>query len=90
MQVVHTVKLRRLMRPSFPDTDSSPVPLGQGLPIELSISHTRVWDLAKASQTEKSALKFRYEVQADPEVWLIGGQRKGHFSATVSTIPRQD
>lgn len=86
MQVVQTVKLRRLVEPSISDTDPSPVPVGQGLPMELSISHTRVWDLVEASTTERSALEFRYEVQANPDVWLVGGQRKGHFKAAVSMI----
>jgi hypothetical protein len=89
MQVVQTAKLRRFVRSAIPDRDSSPVSIGHGLPMELSISYTRVWELAKASKTESSALEFRYEIQADPDAWLIGGQRKGHFSATVSMIHGQ-
>lgn len=54
--------------------------------MELSVSHTRAWDMAKALKTEFSALEFCYEVQADQDVWLVGGQWKGHFSAVVSMM----
>lgn len=53
--------------------------------MELSISYTRRWDLA-ASEARPRALSFCYEVQANPDIWLVGGQRKGHFSAKVSII----
>lgn len=85
MQVVQTAKLQCLEKSSFSLANPQPLPIGQGLPMELSISHTRRWDLA-ASVAEPRALKFCYEVQANPDIWLVGGQRKGHFSAKVSII----
>ena len=89
MQVVHTARLRRLAEPSdSPRRDS--VPIGQGIPMELTISHTRSWDTEQLREREGQALDFCFEVQADPEVWIVGGQRRAHFSSQVSNHHEQD
>lgn len=83
MQVVHTARLRSASKASSPNADFNSVPLGQGVPMELIISHTRGWDYEKDTETEGLALEFCFEVQANSDVWLIGGKRKGYFSAKV-------
>lgn len=50
---------------------------------ELSLSYSRHWSKSTDVGSEKYALNITYEVHASPEMWLIGGQRKGHFSAKV-------
>ena len=89
MQVVHTARLRRLVEPSdSPQLDS--IPIGQGIPMELAISHTRSWDGEQLRRAEGQTLDFCFEVQANPEVWIVGGQRRAHFSSQVSTSDGMD
>jgi hypothetical protein len=47
----------------------------------LSIKWTRIWDTEQRdhSVTENDSLEFFYEVSGAPDMWLIGGRRKGHF-----------
>lgn len=71
LQILHTARLRPL-------TDSPRIALDHALPAELSISHTRRWGTDPAPGLP---LNFVYEVQAPPDTWLVGGQRKAHFAA---------
>ncbi len=50
---------------------------------ELSLSYSRHWSKRTDVGSKHYALDITYEVHANPEIWLIGGQRKGHFSAKV-------
>lgn len=85
MHVVHTARLRRLeMSSSHPQLDS--VPGGKGIPMELTISHTRKWGSEETHGAEDQALDFFFEIQANPDVWVVGGQRKVHFSSMVSKM----
>lgn len=54
--------------------------VGQPLSAELTISHTRKW----GTQELEGEMSFCFDVQADPEAWLIGGMRRCHFTAKVS------
>ena len=53
----------------------------------LRISHTRRWAspqsliLAANLSSADDAIDFVYTIDANPEVWLVAGQRKSHFSA---------
>jgi hypothetical protein len=62
---------------------SSSVPaiatVGQPLQTTLRISHTRRWASPPSSPSE--AIEFIYTLEANPETWLIAGQRRSHFSA---------
>lgn len=55
------------------------------IPAELHLRHTRRW--ASRSTTREtqsdSELTFSYEILANPELWLVGGRRRGNFSATT-------
>ena len=59
--------------------------MGSVLPLQVSISHTRRWWAGVArSSCDGILLDFKYEVQALPDDWTIGGQKKGQFSTKVS------
>ena len=55
--------------------------VGQALSAELRITHTRKW----GSQVLDRELQCCFDVQADPDSWLIGGMRRCYFMAKVST-----
>lgn len=49
--------------------------------MELTIHHTQYWDGSRKHNNDGPAFKFCYEMHANTD-WLIGGQRKGHYSAS--------
>jgi len=69
LSILHTATL------TLPPTH--PVHLNTPLPAELRISHTRAWGTDAAPN---ASLDFAYEVSAPADTWLIGGQRRAHFS----------
>jgi len=73
IQVVHTASLT-VLSPS-----TTPTPVGTMLAGELRISHTRQWGDNSTATNPK--LDFVYELDPHPDTWLIGGQRRAHFSA---------
>ena len=59
--------------------------IGSVLPLQVIVNHTRNWwDSNARSRYDDKPLDFKYEVQALPDDWTVGGQKKGHFSAKVS------
>ncbi len=85
MQVIHTVSLA-LHRQSWGGrAEDHTVAVGQVIPAELQIQHTRQW--ADPGSRVDAALEFGFEVHASPDTWLIGGQRKAHFRAKVRIVP---
>jgi trafficking protein particle complex subunit 10 len=59
-----------------------------GVPITatLTLRHTRRWDSPASlkttvSRSSPTALEFMYEIDAPPDTWLIGGQRRARFTA---------
>ena len=84
MQVVHTVHLRLVSARTENQTESSHVAISHAVPAELTIKHTRKWGTLASSRNANKPLDFCYEIQASPELWLVGGQRKAQFSARVS------
>lgn len=82
MHIVHTACLKRLKTFShLPQLDC--VPIGEGIPVELTLIYTRRWDDCRTQETRNQALDFCFEVQANPNLWVIGGQRRAHYSAMV-------
>ena len=81
--VVHTAQLKiykgTLERPS----PSLMVALGQVLQAKSTIEHTRKWG---ESREENEPLGFWYDIDANLNDWLIGGQRSARFHAKVSEI----
>ena len=83
MQIVFTALLRHLNEPTYTDPGMRSVAIGQGLAMQLTIKHTRKWSSEDILESEHKLLEFTYEVQANPDAWLIGGARKAHFKAKV-------
>lgn len=83
MHVVHTARLGAIVKFKSLSSDSITLAIGEALPMELVIAHTRRWHNDNKQEANSQPLDFVYEVQASPDIWLIGGQRKGHFSANA-------
>lgn len=73
IDVVHTATLTFQNRPSTTEAT-----VGGPLMADIRIKHTRRWNPASASPDKK--LDFVYTLQDVSDVWLIGGQRRAHFS----------
>lgn len=86
VQVVHTASLHHL---SPRKERFLPIAaIGDVLQFELRIIHTRGWDTSRLKAVSSDVipddgaeLDFLYEIQANPEVWLIGGKRRANFRA---------
>lgn len=77
LSILHTVSL------SLPSTE--PIVINTAVPAELCISHTRRWGPHLTSEAKDSS-EFVYEVSAPGDSWLIGGQRRVHFSANEDEV----
>jgi hypothetical protein len=61
--------------------------VGQPLMATLRISHSRRWATAQSLMSaanlssDDEPIEFAYSLDANPETWLIAGQRRGHFVA---------
>jgi hypothetical protein len=86
--VLHTASL-------VPSNDiSSPAIATVGHPIQtvLRISHTRRWAslasvLSAANLTSPSdSIDFVYTLEANPDTWLIAGQRRAHYTAKEDEV----
>ncbi|KAH7372031.1 trafficking protein particle complex subunit 10 [Pyrenochaeta sp. MPI-SDFR-AT-0127] len=84
--ILHTASLS-FSSLSLKSTLSTVAIVGQPLMTTLRISHTRRW-VAPASLISAANLSaasdpidFVYTIEANPETWLIAGQRRAHFSA---------
>lgn len=85
MEVIHTVSLRLHRDTLEAAAKLRTVAIGQAIPAELNIQHTRKW--SDPDSTIDDVLEFCFEVHASPDTWLVGGQRKAHFSAKVHNLP---
>lgn len=88
LQVVHTVELNLLPPPASTSALSAPyvpqmVTVGVALPAELVIRHSRNWDTSAIAARVRGALEFFFEVQNNPDTWLVGGRKRAHFTGTV-------
>ncbi|KAI9759131.1 MAG: hypothetical protein M4579_002578 [Chaenotheca gracillima] len=92
IQILHTVDLHV---PGFVvDQASNPriAAIGQMLPAEVQITHSRTWDQGliqddeHATEVEDEEYEFLYEVHANPESWIIGGRKRAKFSARAGQL----
>jgi hypothetical protein len=65
--------------------------VGQSLMATLRIQHTRRWDSpgsleTAVSSSSSTSLDFIYEIDAHPDTWLIGGQRRLRFTADEDEV----
>ena len=89
VQVVHTAELC-LSRHATSCSHGNPTALvGQVVPAELRIQHTRVWDDPE-SAAKGGSYDFVYEIHCNQDHWLVGGQKRVAFSATVNRTPPLD
>lgn len=85
VHVLHTVRMHPLHDHAMPFLQQGFLAMGSVLPLQVFISHTRRWWTGVArSSYDGIPLDFKYEVQALPDDWTIGGQKKGQFSTKVS------
>ena len=79
VSVLHTVQMRI---PKFDHDGQRPyhVILGEAVFAELTIEHTRRWSHTPIGSM---AGTYRYELRANSEQWVIGGQRSSIFEALV-------
>ncbi|KAL9097782.1 MAG: hypothetical protein Q9165_000108 [Trypethelium subeluteriae] len=87
IQVLHTASLS-LPNLSSPNSAQPPLAaVGQAVRADLHIRHTRHWDrndtLASTANLSHPSdpLDFVYEIHANPDIWLLGGERRAHFSS---------
>ncbi|OGM46833.1 TMEM1 family protein [Aspergillus bombycis] len=77
IQVVHTAELRLRNLADQPPHAA----VGQMIAAELSLRHTRRWCSPEHRENAGGPLEFSYEIHANPELWLVGGRRRGNFTA---------
>ncbi|KAJ5883775.1 uncharacterized protein N7473_010661 [Penicillium subrubescens] len=87
IQVVHTAELQ-LQQNTDTDASSSHAAVGQMIAAELSIRHTRRWCSPANQAHADQPLECSYELHANPELWLLGGRRRGNFLARDGEIIR--
>lgn len=93
MQVVHTADITL---PNMTANNQLHASVGEMILATLTIRHTRRWCRPENREPD-SNLEFSYEVLANPDVWLIGGRRRGNFTAkegethsfTVMLLPQR-
>ena len=83
---VHTARLRLHNQDPLSKIGLSGIAIDQPLSMQLEISHTRQWDADLTGDLERDTQDFCYEMQANPDTWLIGGQRRAKFSAKVGQL----
>lgn len=77
VQVVHTAELRLHNLANHPPHAA----VGQMIAAELRLRHTRRWCSPGQREQGDGPLEFSYEMHANPELWLVGGRRRGNFTA---------
>lgn len=85
--VVHTARLHLLNQDQTSSRTPPIVAVGEPLMAMLCVKHTRQWNSPSALKTAagladaSDPIDFTYTIDAQPDTWLIGGQRRAHFSA---------
>jgi trafficking protein particle complex subunit 10 len=89
IQVVHTAELRLFTDSEATTTITPYAAVGHMVPAELTLRHTRRW-YAQPSEKQDSAgpLEFSYEMHVNQDLWLLGGRRRGHFSAQEGEVKK--
>jgi MYXO-CTERM domain-containing protein len=80
--VVHTAELRITNLPE----QAPHAAVGQTITAELRLSHTRRWCSPDQRENAGGPLEFSYELHANPELWMVGGRRRGNFTASEGEI----
>ncbi|CAG8279777.1 unnamed protein product [Penicillium salamii] len=83
IQVVHTAELQLQ-----PNTESTHAAVGQIITAELCLRHTRRWCSPATRENGDQPLECSYEIHANPDLWQIGGRRRGNFLAKDGEVTR--
>ncbi|KAL4978400.1 trafficking protein particle complex subunit 10 [Aspergillus desertorum] len=78
IQVVHTAELRLTNLPF----QAPHAAVGQTITAELRLSHTRRWCSPDQRENADGPLEFSYDLHANPDLWMVGGRRRGNFTAS--------
>ena len=84
MHVIHTVRLHVGDLSQKSRSEPLLVGLGDAIPMELVLKSSYIWnsrEVAEDGQFEE--YHFCYEFEANPDTWIIGGQRKAYFTTKV-------
>lgn len=85
--MVHTAELQ--LQPGLDvSSGSSHAAVGQMIPAELTLRHTRRWCSPTNQENAGQPLECSYEIHANPELWLLGGRRRGNFLAREGETTR--
>lgn len=93
--MIHTVDIHILCDTNSTTLSSPYVPpmvtVGQAIPAELIIRHSRSWNSLDAKNGEveigdDDELEFFYEIQHSLEAWLVSGRKRAHFSAKEGQV----
>lgn len=92
IQVVHQAELR-LTTGNSNSNNSNKEPthaaVGHMIPAELILQHTRKWCSQRTEKQESGEhLEFAYELHVNQDLWLVGGRRRGHYTAAEGEIKR--
>ncbi|KAI9923620.1 hypothetical protein MW887_008542 [Aspergillus wentii] len=77
IQVVHTAELKLGNLSEQP----AHAAVGEMISAELCLRHTRRWCSTEHQENAGEPLEFSYEIHSNPEMWLIGGRKRGNFTA---------
>jgi len=87
---MHTVELNLLCDNSSQQLSSpyAPPMVAVGVPLqaELIIRHSRHWDTTADADTLAKPMEFFYEIQNNPDTWLISGRKRAHFSGVDGSV----
>ena len=67
-----------------PQRRPSAIAVGHSVPADLVLTYSRGWNTrGEGSDRESEKLEFYYELDANPDTWIIGGWRRAQFTARV-------
>jgi len=64
---------------TIPKSDLLYAAVGTPLCAKLALHHTKIWGI-RGERSQKN-IEFMYDIDAPADTWLIGGQRRGRFTA---------
>ncbi|KAJ5789942.1 uncharacterized protein N7518_006953 [Penicillium psychrosexuale] len=79
--VVHTADLQLQPKATTDPGPSAHAAVGQMITAELCLRHTRRWCSPATRGNADPPLECSYEVHGNPDLWQIGGRRRGNFLA---------
>ncbi|KAJ5097370.1 hypothetical protein N7456_008091, partial [Penicillium angulare] len=88
IQVVHTAELQLQPALDVSADGSSHAAVGQMITAELTLRHTRRWCTPANQEHAGQPLECSYELHANPELWLLGGRRRGNFLAQDGEVTK--